>query len=88
MPTYRQKIAAQEHMSALKAQEQERTARESRRRMSLSACECYCEGSERGLEDARDGYRGAYERLHSLGEDYAWPESYRNGYVAGFGAGE
>lgn len=85
MPTYRQKIAAQEQMSVLKAAEDERTARESRRKMSLSACECFCEGYERGVCDAVWGYKGAYERLHNLGEDYAWPESYRNGYIAGFG---
>lgn len=85
MPTYRQRVTAQAQIASIRVTEEKRTSREYNRRMCLSACECYCEGYERGIQDWRDEYRGAIERIRTLGDDYAWPESYRNGYVAGFG---
>lgn len=60
--------------------------RETNRKLSLTASECYSAGWDRGIEDARDGYTGALDRIttRTLGNDYAYPESYRNGYLAGY----
>lgn len=82
MSSYRQKLNAQAHTTSLLAIEEEKTNREANRRMSLSASECYYEGRNRGLEDFKDNYTGALDRILTLGNDYAWPESYRNGYTS------
>lgn len=60
--------------------------REINRKLSLTASECFSAGWDRGIEDARDSYTGALDRIASrtLGDDYAYPESYRNGYLAGY----
>lgn len=84
--TYRQRVdAATQLKSALReCDEYEERARN--RKLSLTASECFSEGYERGVDDARDGYTGALDRIASrtLGNDYAYPESYRNGYLAGY----
>lgn len=80
--SYRQKLNAQTQVSALRSLKEERDRLEANRRMSLTASECYQEGRDRGLEDAEDNYHGALDRILTLGNDYAWPESYRNGYAS------
>lgn len=87
MATYRQKIEAQKQIEQSRLAFMKQEEREANRRLCLSACECYCEGYDRGVEDARDQYSGALDRILTLGNDYAWPDSYRNGYTAGYGEG-
>lgn len=82
MSSYQQRVSAQAQVSALLAVKQEKNAREANRRMCLFSSECYQEGRDRGLEDFEDNYTGALDRILTLGNDYAWPESYRNGYTS------
>lgn len=82
MSSYRGRVNAQAQVSALLAVEQKKNTREANRRICLSALECYQEGRDRGLEDFEDNYTGALYRILTLGNDYAWPESYRNGYTS------
>lgn len=72
-----------EHMRAAKSAQALRDKAESERKAAMSPEECFAVGYERGVEDAADGYTGAIERT-TLGNDYAYPEDYKEGYKTAF----
>ena len=83
MSTYKQRIEAAVSARATKLANLAKEELERTCKMSLSAEECYQAGYERGKEDGEDNYTGAIER-RSLGDDYAYPEEYRQGYRDGY----
>lgn len=79
MSTYRQRVQAQEQarIEAIKQTFKDEVERQFK--ASMTAEQCYQAGAERGAEDREDNYTGAIER-RTLGDDYAYPEEYREGY--------
>lgn len=83
MSTYRQRMDALDAVRAMREANLAKEEAEQARKMSMDIVECYRAGFSRGIEDARDSYTGALENK-GLGNDYAYPEEYRQGYRRGY----
>lgn len=85
--SYRQKMSSLDSRLRQARERDDQEKREANRRMSLSASECYSEGWDRGVEDVLEEYAGALDHIWTLGDGYAYPQSYRNGYTAAWEKG-
>jgi hypothetical protein len=81
--SYRQRMSALDEQIKMEKRSSELSKTEAAQKSKMSEFDVYSKAYERGVEDAREGYKGALENP-SLGNDYPFPDVYRRAYGQAF----